>query len=195
MDFTRIDLNLLRVLDVLLLERSVTRTAERLSVTQQAVSNSLRKLRAELKDPLLVRVGHGMQLTSLAASLLEPLRDAMFQLESALSHRPSFNPAANSRNFSVAMPHYHSFVLLPRALRILAAEAPLMNLRVQAVSSNGLTLLERGDVDLLAMEDGTRRVVDESSHSKIHSHVLFEDDFVCLIDRAVSKLEGELTAE
>ncbi len=164
-------------------------------MTQQAVSNSLRKLREEFDDSLLVRVGHGMQLTPLAASLIEPLREAMLQLESALSHRPSFDPATTSRNFRVAMPHYHSFVLLPRALRILAAEAPLVNLRVQAVSPNDLIALERGDIDLLTTEDGARPTAGETSDGKTCRRVLFEDDFVCLIDQAVARLTGEFTAE
>jgi DNA-binding transcriptional LysR family regulator len=193
--FDRLDLNLLRVLNILLLERNVTRAAEQLSVTQQAISNSLRKLRQELGDPLLIRVGRSMQLTPLAASLVEPLREALLQLESALSQRPNFNPAIASRTFRVAMPHYHSFVLLPQALRILAAEAPLINIQVQNVTANDIAALERGDIDLLAMEDGSGHGIDDRYHDKIHSDLLFHDDFVCLIDQASSASHGKLTVE
>ena len=195
MRFNQIDLNLLRVLNVLLLERSVTRAAERLSVTQQAVSNSLKKLREEFNDPVLVRVGHGMQLTPLAASLLEPLREAMLQLEGALSHRPCFSPATASRNFRMVIPHYHSFVLLPQALRILSREAPFVDLQVQAMSLNDMALLERGDIDLLTIEEGAQPIMSDANESKIHSQVLFEDDYVCLMDQAVAELAGELTIE
>jgi len=193
MRFDRLDLNLLRVLNVLLVEPNVTRAAERLSVTQQAISNSLRKLRQEFDDPLLVRVGHGMQLTPLAASLLEPLRESLLRLESALSQRPSFDPATTVRTFRVAMPHYHSFVLLPQALRTLAAEAPLISLQVQAATPHDLAALERGDIDFLAVEDTQGHTVDDPRSDKIRSHLLLQDDFICLIDRASTEPHDELT--
>ena len=195
MRFDRLDLNLLRVLDVLLLERSVTRTAERLGVTQQAVSNSLKRLRQDLAAPLLVRVGHGMQLSPFAASLLEPLREALLQLEGALSQRPSFDPATTARTFRVAMPHYHSFTLLPQALRTLAAEAPLVSVQVQVPTPFDTAALERGDIDLLAIEDAKIRQAEGECGDRIRRHLLLQDDFVCLVDRTSSDLQGALTAQ
>ncbi len=195
MDFGRLDLNLLRVLNVLLHERSVTRAAERLNVTQQAVSNSLRKLRQELDDPLLVRVGHRMRLTLLDASLLEPLRDALLELETALRQRPSFDPATTARTFSIAMPHYHSFVLLPRALRVLAAEAPLINLQVQVPTLVDSAALERGDIDLIAVEDAHDHTVDDRLGGTVRRQVLLSDDFVCVIGDTAANSIAPLTAE
>jgi LysR family transcriptional regulator, nod-box dependent transcriptional activator len=195
MRFDRLDLNLLRVLNVLLVEPNVTRAAARLSVTQQAVSNSLRRLRQEFDDPLLVRVGHGMQLTPLAASLLEPLRESLLRLEIALSQRPSFDPATTARTFRVAMPHYHSFVLLPQTLRTLAAEAPLISLQVQVATPSDFAALEHGDIDLLAIEDSMGRAVEDRCSDKIHRHLLLQDDFVCLIDQSSTEPHDELTPE
>ncbi len=195
MRFDRLDLNLSRVLNVLLLERNVTRAAERLGVTQQAVSNSLRRLREEFDDPLLVRVGHGMQLTPLAASLLEPLCDALLRLEGALTRRPNFDPATTARTFRVVMPHYHSFVLLPKTLQTLAAEAPLIRLLVQDATGFDMAALERGDIDLVALEEGSARGADDRCGDRIKSRRFVEDDFVCLIDQASSEPQGELTAE
>ncbi len=195
MRFDRLDLNLLRVLNVLLLERNVTRAADRLAVTQQAVSNSLRRLRQEFDDPLLVRVGHRMQLTPLAASLLEPLCDALLRLEGALTRRPSFDPATTARTFRVAMPHYHSFVLLPQTLQTLAVEAPLISLQVQGATPFDTAALERGDIDLLTLEEGSARVADDRYGDRIKSHLLVNDDFVCLIDQASPEPRGALTAE
>lgn len=194
MQFDRLDLNLLRVLNVLLLERNVTRAAEQLSVTQQAVSNSLRKLRQELDDPLLVRVGHGMQLTPLAASLLQPLRESLLQLENALRQRPSFDPATALRSFRMTMPHYHSFVLLPQTLRTLAAEAPRVSLQVQGVTPYDTVALERGDIDIVAIEDADGDPIDSPGNRICRQHLL-TDDFVCLIDQAERISNDTLTAE
>ncbi|WP_037005892.1 LysR family transcriptional regulator, partial [Ectopseudomonas composti] len=69
MNFSNFDLNLLRVLDALLREQNVSRAAERLSLSQPAVSNALSRLRELLGDPLLVRVGRRMQPTPRALAL------------------------------------------------------------------------------------------------------------------------------
>ena len=84
MNIYNFDLNLLRVLDALLRERNVSRAAERLSLSQPAVSNALNRLRELLNDPLLVRVGRAMQPTPRALSLEAPIRDALQQIEHTL---------------------------------------------------------------------------------------------------------------
>lgn len=195
MRFDRLDLNLLRVLDIVLTERNVTRSAERLGVTQQAISNSLKKLRETFDDPLLVRRGHNMTLTPLAASMLGPLREALLRLEALVTERPGFDPATTARTFRVAMPHYHSFVLLPQALRTLAAEAPLIGLQVQVPAPSDMVMLERGELDLIAIENGDDGEPRSAVHNAIHRHRLLEDDHVCLIDQRCSDLEEHLTIE
>ena len=77
MNFTNFDLNLLRVLDALLREQNVSRAAERLALSQPAVSNALNRLRELLGDPLLVRVGRRMQPTPRALALEAPIRSAL----------------------------------------------------------------------------------------------------------------------
>lgn len=195
MRFDRLDLNLLRVLNALLVGRNVTRTAEQLNVTPQAISNSLKRLRQEFDDPLLVRAGHGMELTPLGASLLEPLREALLRLEAALRQRPNFDPATTTRTFKVAMPHYHSFVLLPQALRTLATEAPLISLQVQSSTQNDATALEAGDIDFSLVEDGERSVISQRHADQIRRHPLMKDDFVCLVDRTRFEPDSELTLD
>ncbi len=195
MRFDRLDLNLLRVLNALLVGRNLTRTAEQLNVTPQAISNSLKRLRQEFDDPLLIRVGHGMELTPLAASLLEPLREALLRLEAALRQRPSFDPATTMRTFKLTMPHYHSFVLLPQALRILAAEAPLISLQIQPSTQNDITALEAGEIDFSLVEDGERSLISQRHADQIKRHPLMEDDFICLVDRARFEPDSELTLD
>ncbi|MAF86625.1 MAG: LysR family transcriptional regulator, partial [Pseudomonas sp.] len=92
MNFSNFDLNLLRVLDALLREQNVSRAAERLALSQPAVSNALNRLRELLDDPLLVRVGRRMQPTPRALALEAPIRSALRQLEQSLSAGESFVP-------------------------------------------------------------------------------------------------------
>jgi len=77
MELGDLDLNLLRVLDLLLAERNVTRAALRLGRTQPAVSNALHRLRVLLNDDLLVRGGRGLELTPRAQALRRPIRAAL----------------------------------------------------------------------------------------------------------------------
>src|SRR3569832_1018995 len=88
-----IDLNLLRVFDAVLRERSVTAASARLALTQPAVSNALARLRALFDDPLFVRTPSGMEPTPFGRGLAAPVRQALALLESALAHGPGFDPA------------------------------------------------------------------------------------------------------
>jgi DNA-binding transcriptional LysR family regulator len=98
-DLRRIDLNLLVILDALLSEQHVTRAAERLHLSQPAVSHALARLRDLLGDPLLVRAGAGLVPTSRALELMAPLTEALAQVQSllapnALIRRPPGAPFA-----------------------------------------------------------------------------------------------------
>jgi len=92
-DLRRFDLNLLIVFEVLMIERNVTRAAEQLGRTQSAVSHSLSKLRKQLGDPLLVKVGVRMQPTAFALDLLEQARPLLRGMQRVLSPRQSFDPS------------------------------------------------------------------------------------------------------
>ena len=97
MDLSAVDLNLLRVLQRLLQERHVSRTAQALGLSQPAVSNALRRLRAQLGDELLVRSSAGMQPTPLAQRLAGPLAQALELLDGALRAEAPFDPADSAR--------------------------------------------------------------------------------------------------
>lgn len=94
MNIQTFDLNLLRVLDALLRERNVSRAAERLALSQPAVSNALNRLRELLDDPLLVRAGRAMQPTPRALALEAPIRTALRQIEQSLGDGEGFDPGA-----------------------------------------------------------------------------------------------------
>ena len=111
-----VDLNLLTVLDAVLTERNVTRAAERLGMTQPAVSSALNRLRLLFDDDLLVRCGKEMAPTPRALSLAGPIRKALDLIQASLAHADAFDCTAN-RTFRLGMGDLGEAVLVPRFLQ------------------------------------------------------------------------------
>src|SRR5882724_11116515 len=105
-DLRRFDLNLLVVFEVLMMERSVSRAAERLGRTQSAVSHALSRLRGQLGDPLLIKGGVRMQPTAVALELIEQTRPMLKGIQRVLSPRHVFDPASSRRVFRLAAPDF-----------------------------------------------------------------------------------------
>lgn len=144
------DLNLLRVLDALLRERNVSRAAERLALSQPAVSNALNRLRDLLGDPLLVRVGRAMQPTPRALALETPIRAALRQIEQSLVVGEGFDPARSRQRFTLAVTDYVELICMPPLLRQLADEAPGVKIAVRHLSpSLPAEALDQGELDLV----------------------------------------------
>lgn len=130
MHLSELDLNLLRVLHVLLSERSVTQAASKLGLSQSATSHALARLRTSLGDPLLVRGRGGLEPTARAEALREPLARALDVLEKAVLAPGAFDPKSSRRSFRIMGADYAELVLLPELMRELAREAPGINLWV-----------------------------------------------------------------
>jgi DNA-binding transcriptional LysR family regulator len=148
-DLRDIDLNLLVVFNQLIVERRVNAVAQSLGITQPAVSNALRRLRRHLGDELFLRTSRGMEPTPFAARLAEPVAHALGTLHSALSQRTSFDPAASSRTFVLAMTDIGEIYFLPPLMELLARIAP--NVCVSTVRNASASLkdeMEAGSVDL-----------------------------------------------
>ena len=150
-----LDLNLLRTLDVLLEERSVTAAAARLGRSQPAVSHALRRLRESLDDPLLVRQGRGLTPTPRAQALAGPVHRLLDDLRRTLSAAPAFDPATARRTFVLAAPPLLA-PLLPDLLHALA-DAP--GLQLELVSSRRRGAFERADIVLDVVPDDAPGVV------------------------------------
>lgn len=193
MQFSHFDLNLLRILDMLLTERSVTRAADNLHVTQQAMSGSLRRLRDYFDDPLLIRVGREMELSPLALGLITPVREALLTVESALNYRASFDPKTTARTFRIAISDYGSFVIMPPLLRLLAREAPQIALEVRGLVEQSFLALEHGDLDFVATAHPADLYGRYRPGDNIRREQLFMDDFVCIADKNHPEIDGELT--
>ncbi len=143
------DLNLLKTFDALMETRSVSKAAQRLSLTQPAVSNALARLRKLLDDPLLVRTKRGMEPTPRALSLLGPVKKSLQSLEQALMPVADFSPLHSDQRFTIAAPDFVGVSLLSELLPRWQKSAPKLSLRVQHLSAKATeTELEEGSVDL-----------------------------------------------
>jgi DNA-binding transcriptional LysR family regulator len=170
-----IDLNLLRVLDVLLEERGVTRAAVRLGMTQSAVSHALSRLRTSLGDPLLVRTPQGMIPTARAETLAGPLHAALAGVERALTDGEArFDPKTTKRTFTISTADYAGFVLLPRLAARLEQEAPNIDLVILPSTNEPIEPLENGALDLCI---GLKK----HARAGIRLQHLLEDRFVTIV--------------
>lgn len=142
------DLNLLRVFDVLLEERNVTRAGARLGLTQSAVSHALNRLRYALNDELFVRGPSGMQPTPRALEMGPQVHAALTQLQAALAH-PDFDPATSERRFTLVAGAYACGVLVPPVVSRMAEAAPLSELAVVEQTTDMLERLDARRVDFL----------------------------------------------
>lgn len=139
----RYDLNLLPTFVALMEERSVTRAAERMGITQPALSNALSRLRRMLQDQLFVRERYGIQPTPIALELAPLIAEALAQLDDAVLGQQAFDPAKAERLFTIAPNGYVEFVLVPGVVARLQKVAPGIKLRL---TPYGNDLVETGVV-------------------------------------------------
>ncbi len=149
MELSEIDLNLLVVFNQLLIDRSASRAAASLGLSQPATSNALRRLRQLLDDELFLRTPHGMEPTPYALQLAEPVTLALGALHSALNVRASFDPASSSRAFTLAMTDVGEIYFLPVLMDTLAHAAPGVTVRTVRVTDSLLKdNMASGQIDL-----------------------------------------------
>ncbi len=132
----RYDMNLLPIFVALVEERSVTRAAERLGLTQPAISNALARLRVTMRDPLFIRERYGIRPTEMAENLAPAIAAALATLDDAILGQQDFDPALAQRSFTIAPTGYVEFVLAPALVARLQAEAPGIRLRLTPYGSD-----------------------------------------------------------
>jgi len=145
----RFDLNLLAALDALLHEKNVTRAAQRVYVSQPTMSAALAKLREYFDDELLVRVGREMELTPRGLALVEPVRNALRGVETALGTQPHFDPATATRSFRLMIQDFMVPRLMPPLIARVTREAPGIGCHVEQFSQLGIGRLEHAEIDLV----------------------------------------------
>lgn len=176
MNINKIDLNLLVYLDVLLREGSVTKAANRLSITQPAMSNGLRRLRDLFSDPILVRTSEGMTPTKRALELQPVIRDVLGKLENAIQPEQEFDPQQSHRTFRIMASDYAESTLLLLVLEALRERAP--NIVLDVITPSDVTFhdVEHGKVDMAINR------FDELPLS-FHQKVIWYDEFSCVLNR------------
>tara|TARA_B110000046_G_C13012605_1_gene407336 strand:+ start:284 stop:1225 length:942 start_codon:yes stop_codon:yes gene_type:complete len=174
MNISRVDLNLLVYLDVLLRECNVTRAAEELGISQPALSNSLRRLRDLFNDPILVRTSDGMTPTDRALELQPLVRNVLAAAELAILPKTDFDPMGSSRIFRIMASDYTESTLLPVLLRKLRKAAPNIRLDIMTPSDVSFHDVERGKVDLVINRF-------DSLPQSFHQVHLWDDSFSCVM--------------
>lgn len=175
MRFKNLDLNLLVALDTLIRVRNVSRAAEEMFITQSAMSNALGRLRDYFDDPLLIQVGRTMELSPLAVSLEQPLRDIIVRIEATVVSTPSFSPEESTRSINLIVSDYSLHTVMPPFLKIMAEQAPGMQVNFKPQQNYPHLLLERGEADLLIAPS----VFCSPSHP---AEYLLDDEICCVVD-------------
>jgi DNA-binding transcriptional LysR family regulator len=149
MDIRKVDLNLLPVLDALLRLRSVTRAAAELDMSQSALSAALARLRNLLGDELFVRTGRGLAPTIRANELSTPVREILERVRGEVLQASAFDPRNDRREFRLILSDVGAYVLWPRIMRAVRAEAPGVTLElVQRIGLDIADELATGHADL-----------------------------------------------
>lgn len=190
MHFQRLNLNLLVSLDALLTEKSVTRAAERLHVTQPAMSASLQQLRQYLSDPLLEKVGRQLELTQRGRDLAMPVKELLLRIDTVLHTGENFDPPTAVRTFKVAMSAYMADLLGPPIAQQMIKEAPGTTLQIVDLSSDSFRAIEEGELDYCISVSQRAQKNPPDRPEILASRHLFSDSFVL-----VSAFENERVFE
>lgn len=192
MKLADIDLNLLIFLDVLLDEENVSRAAERMNITQPAMSNALKRLRTLMNDPLLVRTRNGMTPTPKAIDLAPQVKEIVESLEHILSPSGEFEHAASNRVFRIMASDYAASTLIPPLITALAPIAPNIAIDVMTPSDVSVADVELGNVDLAINRF-------DALPGSFHQRQIWHDQFACVMAASHPitelSLENYLTAQ
>lgn len=182
------DLNLLVAFDALMIEGNVSRAAERVGLSQPAMSNALRRLRDIFKDELFLRTGRAMVPTATAIELAQTIGPALGQIRTGLKSGLSFDPASSRRTFILGFPDLASVGLLPQFSRLLRSEAPEVNFQIIDVGAQG------GEELVLAGRMDLAVGLSFSTRSEISRETLGDFEHVVILDRNNPRLrDGRLT--
>ncbi|UYV18643.1 LysR family transcriptional regulator [Halomonas qaidamensis] len=170
------DLNLLLVFEALMRERHVTRAAEKLHLSQPALSHALKRLRDALEDPLLIRTNTGLQPTPRALALLPVVQQALAMLQEGLTPPTNFLPATSARHFTLATTDYFEEVMYPTFLSQLLTYAPDISFSIELITPNVLSEgLEQRQVDMVVGLDSQSALP-----SGVIQHAWMDEALVCL---------------
>ena len=199
-NFRTLDLNLLRVFDEVMAERSLTRAARNLHLTQPAVSNALRRLREALGDELVQRSGQGMAPTPRARAIWPAVRESLDQLQRSLIPN-DFIPAQAHTTFVLSMADATAAELMPGLVEILENEAPGVTLRVVPLTTRDpRRLLDEDSCDLAVgyfpsvLAELTARSQSDDPLPFAHQRI-YDGEYVCVMRKGHPLAGSALTLD
>ncbi|MEM7762099.1 MAG: LysR family transcriptional regulator [Cyanobacteria bacterium P01_A01_bin.40] len=180
----QLDLNLLIALDVLITEASVTKAAERLNMSQSAMSYSLKRLRTILDDDLLIRTSREMEVTPYARQISDRVRQILVEIQSTLLVKETFDPATTQETFKIALSDYVETTIGSNLLRQIATIAPGIRIRINNLDKE--TVMD-------ALDDNRLDLAINAPLSVKSWHVsedLYREEFVCVFqgDDSITEL-------
>lgn len=196
MSFLTLDLNLLRVFDAVMTEQNLTRAANRLAMTQPAVSNALKRLRDALGDELLIRTAHGVKPTPRAETLWPTVRRALADLEEVVAPA-TFDVSKAHATFRMAMADATAVLWLPSLVRSIELEAPGLNVRmVPLTTREPRPMLLRGDIDMaIGFFPGVVAQLAGGPYSPIRHERLYSGQYVCVMRKSHPLAKAPLTLD
>ena len=171
----QLDLNLLVALDVLISEASVTKAAEKLNMSQSAMSYSLKKLRAILDDDLLIRTSRKMEVTPYAKEISDRVRQILVEIQGTLLEKETFAPATSNETFKIAVSDYTEATIGVNLIQAVTTQAP--NIRIRINNLDKETVMDALDENHLDLAIDTHLPL-KSWHV---SEDLYREDFVCVL--------------
>jgi DNA-binding transcriptional LysR family regulator len=200
LNFRTLDLNLLRVFDEVMTERSLTKAASKLSLTQPAVSNALRRLREALGDDLLRRNGQGVEPTPRALALWPTVQDALHQLQASLAP-DHFEPATSSQPFVLSMADATAAELIPGLIKVIDRDAPGVTIRVVPLTTRDPRRLlddEQADFAVGYFPAVLASLTAQAQAGEVvpfHHQRLYYSDYVCVMRRGHPLASAPLTLD
>lgn len=188
-DLGSVDLNLLKLLDALLKERSVTYAGNRLGLSQPAASRALGRLRRLLQDPIVVRTRKGMEPTPRALALEAPLTRLLTEAQNIITP-VLFDPATAQGRFAIASIDHMALMVLPSVISRLERLAPGLDLEIRSSRGDNVELVARGDAGL-----AIGVFSDDVLSAGFFRRNLYDEDLVCMVRRGHPALLEEWTAE
>jgi LysR family transcriptional regulator, nod-box dependent transcriptional activator len=174
MRFNRLDLNLLVALDALLTLKSVSLAAQKLNLSQSAMSNALARLRGHFEDELLVPSGRTLHVTPRASLLQGPVRDVLMRVDTTICAPLVFDPAESTRQFRIFLSDFTMITLMPHLIALCNERAPKVRFDFLPQSNDPQKLLERDEADLL--------IIPSFYCDSTHPHdILFSEEFRCVV--------------
>lgn len=183
----QLDLNLLIALDVLIAQASVTKAAERLDMSQSAMSHALKRLRTILNDDILIRTSNQMEVTPYACEISDHIRQILIEIQLTLLEKEAFNPATAQETFRIAASDYVEATIGIHLVQQLTTQAPGIRIRISNLDKGTvMDALDDNRIDLVI----NAKLALKSWHVE---HSLYREEFVCVVrsDDSLTELSLE----